>query len=172
MKKGIFAMNKVTLPASMNTEKKLAIISEVYKEAKEMITHLDSLRMRNFNFALIIFAGLFGLGMKLGANLSPLYISCPLTALMFVFLLIDRKLHVYNHGYQGTSYNLLHKMAEIKEEKELTFEKYDYGYAKKAEWTSLQFVIFICLTIGGALSYFVLSLVQQIELVKQGLTTH
>jgi len=152
----LIRLNKVTLPACLDTEKKLAIVSKVYEEAKEMIMHLDILRMRNLNFALIIFAGLFGLGLNIKGDTSRLLISCSITALMFVSLLIDRKLHIYNHGYQGSTYNLLHKMSEIRDKTELIFEKYDYDYAKEAKWKSQQTIIHVCLTIGGVISYFVL----------------
>jgi hypothetical protein len=130
-------MNEIILPTSLEPEEKLRIISDVYRQIEEMIRHLDSLRQRNL-----------------------LFISIPLTILMLIFLLIDRKFHVYNHGFQGSSYKLIHKMSEIRNEGDLVFEKYDYEFAKKAEWTSLQCIIYLGLIAGGIISYFVLPWVQ------------
>lgn len=153
-------MNEIILPTSLEPEEKLRIISDVYRQIEEMVMHLDSLRQRNLNFALIVFAGLFGLGAKVANTINLLFISIPLTILMLIFLLIDRKFHVYNHGFQGSSYKLIHKMSEIRNKGELVFEKYDYDFAKKAEWTSLQCIIYFSLIAGGIISYFVLPWVQ------------
>jgi len=153
-------MNEIILPTSLEPEDKLRIISDVYRQIEEMIRHLDSLRQRNLNFALIVFAGLFGLGVKVANTINLLFISIPLTILMLIFLLIDRKFHVYNHGFQGSSYKLIHKMSEIRKEGDLVFEKYDYEFAKKAEWKSLQCIIYFSLIAGGIISYFVLPWVQ------------
>jgi len=152
--------NKITLPTSLQPEEKLRIISEVYRQIEAMIMHFDSLRQRNLNFALIIFAGLFGLGAKVAGTINLLFISVPLTILMIIFLLIDRKFHEYSHGFQGSSYTLIHKMSEIRNAGDLVFEKYDYDFAKKAEWTSLQCIIYFSLIVGGIIAYFVLPWVQ------------
>ena len=153
-------MNKTILPTSLEPEEKLRIISDVYRKIEDMIMHIDSLRQRNLNLALIIFAGLFGFGAKVVNTINPLFISVTLTILMLIFLLIDRKFHVYSHGFQGASYTLIHKMSEIRNGEDVVFEKYDFNFAKTAEWASLQCIIHFSLIAGGLISYFVLPWVQ------------
>jgi hypothetical protein len=153
-------MNKITLPSDLHPEEKLKIISEVYGKIEAMIMHFDSLRQRNLNVALIMFTGLFGLGVNVGSSINLAFISIPLTILMTIFFLIDRKFHVYSHGYQRSSYKMIHTMSQIRNSENLEFEKYDDEYAKTAEWRNLQSIIYYCLITGSILSYFVLPYVR------------
>lgn len=149
-------LNHITLSSTLGKDEKLKILSQVYNKIEEMIMHFDNLRQRNLNFALVVFAGLFGLSVKIGTNTNQFLIPAVITAIMFIFLRIDRKYHIYSHGFQWTSYFLIHKMGEVDNGRDIKFDKYNYKFSKTAELLSLQSVIYYCLIIGGILAYFLI----------------
>jgi hypothetical protein len=153
---GVENMNKIiTLTALLDDKYKIDILSTVYSKTEEMIMHYDNLRQRNLNIALIIFAGLFGLGIKTEPKNYQVLISIAIILLMLIFFRIDRKFHTRTHGFRGSTFKLLHKIGKIREGEEIKFEKFDDEYAKKAEWKSMHTVIYYFLIIGGIATYFI-----------------
>jgi len=149
-------MNHIVLPKALSKDDKMKILCQVYNVVEQMIMHFDTLRQRNLNLAVVIFAGLCGLAVKLGSDVNQEVIPLAIMGIMLIFFLIDRKYHVYSHGFQGSSYQLIHKMAEVYNGNAIEFDKYDYSYAKTAEWFSLQAIVYYFLIAAAALSYFIL----------------
>ena len=151
---------KITLSPELEHEEKLQILIAVYNKIEEYIMHFDNLRSKNFNFALVIFAALFSIGIYLNTPRQRIIVSTVITVFMIMFLLIERKYHKYSHGFQTPSYQLIHEMANINKKSPITIIKFDEKYASEAEKYSLQAVIYYLLILGGILSYFIFPLIK------------
>lgn len=151
-----YDMYHTVLSKELDKDDKMKILCQVYNVIEQMIMHFDTLRQRNLNIAVVIFAGLFGLAVKLGSDVNQAVIPLAIMSIMLIFFLIDRKYHVYSHGFQGPSYQLIHKMAEVNSENTIEFDKYDCECAKTAEWFSLQAIVYYFLIAAAVLSYFIL----------------
>jgi len=119
--------------------------------------HVDDLRQRDVAVALVVFAGLFGFGLKTSQELNPAWTSMALTLLMLVFCMLDRRLHRSSHGWRRTRFALMGRLADAVNapRQEVSFLRYDAAAEMGAEWWSVQPMIYYALILGGALSYFV-----------------
>ena len=150
-------MSEITLLGSSNIEHRLQILTALYSQAEEKINHIDESRQRNMNYALVIFAGLFGLGIGLNNVVYQLYISTAIFIVMCIFSLWDRRLHKFSHGWQSSSSTFCVKISEVinSPDQDITFLRYQVDGEKKAEWFSFQPMIFYALVLGGLISFFI-----------------
>jgi hypothetical protein len=150
-------MSDITLLGSSNVEHRLQILSALYSHAEEKINHIDDSRQTNMNYALVIFAGLFGLGIGLNNLVYQLYISTTILIVMCIFCLWDRRLHELSHGWRSSSSTFRVKTSEVinNPDQDITFPHYRADDEKKAEWFSFQPMIFYTLVLGGLLSFFI-----------------
>jgi len=154
-------MNEVTLLGSSDIEHRLQFLSTLLIQAEEKINHIDESRQRNLNFALIIFAGLFGLGIGLNNLVYKLSISTAIFILMCIFCLWDRRLHRISHGWQSARSTFCASISEVinTPKKDITFPRYRADGERKAEVFSFQPIIFYALVVGGLISFAVFILV-------------
>lgn len=118
--------------------------------------HIDGLRQRNITIALVIFAGLFGFGLKSTGTINAYFASSALTALMIVFCILDRRLHMFSHGFRDARKFLVGQLAGAinDPDQDVQFLTYRAESEQKAEWFSVQPVIHYSLAVGGVLSFF------------------
>ena len=75
--------------------------------AETKINHIDNLRQSLMTIALLLFAGLFGFGLKTSDTLAAILISTTIALFMVVLCALDRRLHRVSHGWRGTSTDLV-----------------------------------------------------------------
>ena len=154
-----FSEEKYKLPITFNgsddIEYRLQFLSTLLVQSEEKINHIDQSRQTNMNYALLIFAGLFGLGIGLENIIYKLSISTALFIIMLFFCFWDRRLHKVSHGWQYTSSFYCKIISDVINEpkKKISFRRYLKDYEKKAEWFSFQPMIFYTLVIGGLISF-------------------
>jgi hypothetical protein len=109
------------------------------------------------NYALLIFAGLFGVGVGLDNMVYKLAISTAIVLLMCIFCLWDRRLHKISHGWQSSNKTYCEMSAEVinKPTKDISFPRYSTDNEKNAEWFSFQPVVFYALVLGGLLLFLI-----------------
>ena len=134
---------------------RIAFMTKLFEMAAKKTEHLSEMRQRNLNFALIVFAGLFTLTSRLGTDIYAVLASGAGFAVMLVFCLLDRRLHTYNHGWRNTREKFLTKINTMINypERNLTYKQYYEYKEKKAEWNSLQPVIFYLLVLATAIRF-------------------
>ena len=142
------------LLGSSDINHRIEFLTNLYNKAGEIMLHLDKLRQRNMNYALLIFGGLFGLGIKIDGLTSKVTLSSLITIIMIIFTLWDRQIHRYRHGWESTRSTFYRKIGEIINDHaiDLEIEQYRVSGEKKAEWISIQPIIFYFLILGGILS--------------------
>jgi len=150
-------MSEITLRGSGNVEHRLKILSALYSQAEEKINHIDESRQGNMNYALVIFAGLFGLSVGLNNRVYQLYISITIFIVMCIFCLWDRRLHKISHGWRSSSSTFCQTISEVinNPDQDITLPRYRADGEKKAEWFSFQPMIFYALVLGGLISFFI-----------------
>ena len=150
-------MTEITLLGSSDIEHRINILSILFKQAEEKINHIDESRQRNMNYALVIFAGLFGLGIGLDNLAYQLYISTTILVVMLIFCFWDRRLHKISHGWQSTSRAFCSIIASVINcpDQDISFLHYQSDGEKSAEWKSFQPMIFYTLVLGGLISFFI-----------------
>jgi hypothetical protein len=147
----------ITLIGSKNIEHRVKFLSELLSQSEEKINHIDKSRQTNLNYALLIFAGLFGLGVGLNNIVYKLAISTVIALLMCIFCFWDRRLHKVSHGWQSTNKTYCEKSVDVinNPTKDITFPRYRTDSEKNAEWFSFQPIIFYALVLGGLLSFVI-----------------
>ena len=152
----------ITLAGSKNTERRLEFLSTLIKVADDKINRLDQSRQTNLNYALLIFAGLFSLGIGQENMVYKLAIAIAIIVLMCVFCLWDRRLHEISHGWRDSYKTFCDMSVEIINHPStaVSFLRYSPESEKKAEWFSFQPVIFYFLVLGGVASCLIFLFVQ------------
>jgi hypothetical protein len=147
----------ITLAGSKNIEHRLKFLSELLSQSEDKINHIDKSRQTNMNYALLIFAGLFGVGVGLDNMVYKLAISTAIVLLMCIFCLWDRRLHKISHGWQSSNKTYCEMSAEVinKPTKDISFPRYSTDNEKNAEWFSFQPVVFYALVLGGLLLFLI-----------------
>lgn len=150
-------MKEIVLSGSSDQKLRVDILSSLLTKAREKINHIDELRQRNLNYALIIFVGLFGIGMGVKNLEYKLFVSASIFLLMLIFASWDRRLHKINHGWRKTSSTLCQKICEIVNNptQDISFRLYYKNGEKIAEWFGFLPVIFYALVLGSLISYFI-----------------
>jgi len=148
----------VELSLNGSDDRSYTFLLTLLNNAEKKINHLDDLRQKIINYALIVFAGLFGFGMTLSHEYNKSYISISLTVLMVIFCLLDQRFHKMSHGWQETKKILIHKISKTINEptKNITFPRYSVKGERTVELFSLQSIIFYLLIAGGVMSFFIL----------------
>ena len=136
---------------------RVAFVTVLLESADSKINHFDSLRQRNLVISLGIFAGISGFAWNQPRPLEAGLMWGTLTLLMIAFLLLDRRLSIYSHGWQRTRRNLIRVLAEVIEEKgsSVTFHAYDADGERLARWIGLKSILHLLLAIGAPLSFLV-----------------
>lgn len=140
-----------------NVQNRIDFLRNALNNAETKINHIDGMRQKNLNFALILFAGLYGLGLKFSDKISsPFILSTIVVLLMLIFCLIDRRLHRLSHGWRSTGKLRVKSISQTtnKPDTNLNYPSYDRNGMKKAELFSLQPVVFYILIICGIFSFW------------------
>ncbi len=152
-------MGEITLkgrPGGVGNGDRITMLTKLIDGIVAKENHIDSLRQRNIAIALAVFAGLFGFGLRPSGATKAYFASLALTVLMAVFTALDRRLHMFSHGWRRTRWELTGRLSEVINDSALdvSFLTYYAAAEKTAEWHTLQPVIYYCLVLGGALSVF------------------
>ncbi len=139
-----------------NNGDRLSIMRDYHDVCISKVNHIDSLRQRNMSIALVIFAILFGFGLKSPGMLPALFAALALSVLMLTFCLLDRRLHSMSHGWRSTGHGVLTVLGKATNSpnEPVEFSRYIGEAEKNAEWWSLQPVLYYMLVVCGGLSYF------------------
>ena len=142
-----------TLFGSSNLERRTALITELLSNAENKSERLAELRLKNMNYALLTFAGLFtvSLGLLESNKLYSLLASVALFVMMIIFCCWDYRVHKHVHGWRLTRKVFVKLLTELINHptKDATFLRYRKEGEKKAEPFSLQPCIYYLLVTGG-----------------------
>jgi hypothetical protein len=154
--------NEITLLGSSDIEHRINVLTTLLDQAEDKVNHIDESRQRNMNYALVIFAGLVGLGVGLNDLAYQLYTSVTLFVVMSIFCLWDRRLHKISHGWQGSSATFCREIGEVinKPDQDIAFPRYRADAEKRAEWFSFQPMIFYALVFGGVATFLMFLFLQ------------
>lgn len=146
-----------------NVDRRIALLTTLLQQAEQKITHISELRQRNMNYALVLFAAMFTFTMKFSSGLYSALVSVALLSIMAVFCKLDRRLHLFIHGWGKTKTEFMERINQIINDpaKEVKYLRYYKDGEKTAELRSLQPVIFYFL-IGGGFLHLVHSLISLI----------
>lgn len=149
-------MKTIILNKSVSCEKRLETLELLYKKAEAKVTHADTFRQRNMNYALVIFAGFFAANIKMSDAINPYLMSSILTIIMIIFSIWDRRWHRTKHGWDGTSLECYLKIVELinNPNVDITFQTYYKEKEKTAEWFSWQPIVFYFLVLASIGSFF------------------
>jgi hypothetical protein len=156
-------MTEITLKALKdppNFDQRIDILKLLHRKAEEKVNHLDMYRQRNMNYALVIFAGFSAVGIKLQSHLSQGIVSVTLLALMVIFCIWDRRWHGYRHGWDYSSRVFYERLCAITNEpnNDISYKLYYAEGEVKAEWSSLQPIVFYFLITASVASFFIFRL--------------
>lgn len=84
-------MKKITLVKSADIDRRIEIIKVLLNKAEARVRHSDLFRQRNMNYALVVFAGLIALRVKLVSSEAQIVISATLLVLSIIFCVWDRR---------------------------------------------------------------------------------
>lgn len=157
---------------NFNIQRRIDFISLLYKTAVERTNFISNFRQKSFNFALIIFAALFTIGLKdikiklsifslngikdISNNLS-IFSSIALLIITIIFCFIDRRFHKMYHAWLATEIILSGIICEIinNPNKDTSFMRYFKYGEKKATCFAMQPIIYYLLIISSALNLIV-----------------
>jgi len=140
----------------------LTLLFNVADRREEMIADL---RYRNLNYALLIFGGLIAIRLRYQTVSSySLLSSVALLLIMVVFCLLDRRYHLFIHGWRRTAKILAGRLCEMINNpiKDKEVKRYYKEGESGAELLHLQPLIYYLL-IGGAAISLVLELKRSIQ---------
>ena len=157
-------MKEITLYGSSDPGRRIDLLTLLYNKAEAKVTHADTFRQRNMNYALVIFAGLIALGGKVEGTLPQIVVSITLFVLMLIFCVWDRRWHRTKHGWEYSGKLIYQKLSEVINDSagDVTFPLYDKKGEETAEWFSLQPVVFYFLIAASLVSFFVFSSLKQV----------
>jgi len=153
-------MNKISLLKSACIKQRIDTIKILLNKAEMKVTHADTFRQRNMNYALVIFAGLIAMRVKLtdpNDQTLKIAISITLLILSLIFCVWDRRWHKIKHGWDNTAKICYRRIVDLTNnpDQDITFSRYNVKIAKSAEWDSLQPIVFYTLVIGSIASFFI-----------------
>lgn len=151
-------MTEYILHDKAKPKSKREVLVLKYHEAKAKVTHADTFRQRNMNYALIIFAGVYSLGFKYSESNNSIILSILLTTLMIIFCAWDRRWHKHKHGWSACAKNCYDNLVDLTNNESQEIKYLNFISGKKgsdsAEWTSFQPIVFYFLIVGAAASFF------------------
>lgn len=156
---GLEPLAPITLkgkPGGEGNDERVTVLTKLLDIVFAKENHIDSLRQRNITIALAIFAGLFGFGLGSPEGTKACFASLGLSVLMLVFTILDRRLHMFSHGWRRTRWELTSRLSDVINDPSLdvSFLRYYSEAETTAEWHTLQPVIYYFLVLGGILSVF------------------
>ena len=145
-------------PEGKGNEHRVTYLSSAIDNVEATMHHLDGQRQKNLTISLVVFAGLFGFGLRSQWELAPPFVAIALSLLTFVFCVLDRRLHRMNHGWRETRTVFMKRLADVinDPEADVTFFRYYAEAQDNAERWSLAPVIYYLLFLGSLLSWPVL----------------
>ena len=149
------------LPTTHSVDPRIDVLKTLLSNADTKVNHIDSLRQRYITIALVIFAGLFGFGLKLDNMIAAICTTVALTTVAFIFCLLDRNLHRLSHGWRETcmKYTENIESALTDPTKAITVRRYVSEAESDAEPFSLQPVLYYVLIAGSFASIGAFALV-------------
>ena len=153
----------IKLHSTGDLAQRIEMAKLLYQKAEGKITHADMFRQRNMNYAMVIFAGMIALGVRLPNFTAQAIVSSTLLVFMVIFCLWDRRWHRIKHGWQHTAtraFSVMARLVNTPEGEESQAASgtqlilYDASGEEKAELLSPQPVVFYLLIIGAAASFF------------------
>jgi hypothetical protein len=146
-------------PEPERNAQRISVLTLALNLAEAKVNHFDSLRQNQMTIAILIFAGLFGFGLKATDRMSSMATSIALVVLMAIICALDRRLHKLGHGWRSTGKHLLIQIGQAvnNPNSQITFERYRASSEAQAEWFSLQPVLYYLLILGGGISCLVFS---------------
>jgi hypothetical protein len=150
-------MKEIILDKTALFESRMKTLELLYRKAEDKVTHSDTFRQRNMNYALVIFAGFVATNVKMNNILAPYLLSSILTVIMIIFAVWDRKWHRTKHGWDGTSRECYSKIVELTNDpdRDIKFQTYDAIAEGTAEWLSWQPIVFYILILASIGSFFI-----------------
>ena len=141
-----------------NLSEKLTLIRNLYDRAGDRMNHTDRLRQQNTNFGLLVFSGLLAFIMKTDTKLMPNVGCAGVVMLMFIFSLIDHRLHKYLHGYTTAMLSFPKNQEQLLSGAEAQVRQYfRESEAKAIWWKSHKTWLFTALIMASVLLGFVVS---------------
>lgn len=148
----------ITLTPEGNLSEKLTLIRNLYDRTVDRMNHTDKLRQQNTNFGLLVFSGLLAFIMKTDTKLMPTIGCAGVVMLMFIFSLIDHRLHKYMHGYTTAMLSFPENQEQLLSGKEAQVCQYFRKSETKAIWwRSHKTWLFAALMLASVLLGFVVS---------------
>ncbi len=154
--------HNVELKGTANLSKRLEVLTLLFQKSEAKVTHADTYRQRNMNYALVIFAGLIGLGVSLKNYSAQAMVSATLFIFMLIFCFWDRRWHRIKHGWQSTAnmtYRLICDMTN-NPDKDLDYPLYNWKGEGRAEYNSWQPIVFYFLVFGALSSFGLFGIVK------------
>lgn len=148
---------EIKLTKVADLEKRIQILTLLFNKAEAKVTHADTFRQRNMNYALAVFAGLIAIRLKLQGIGAQYILSVTLLILSGIFCIWDRKWHKTKHGWDSTSRNCYEKLVTLvnNPDQDVLFLRYDSAGEHTTEWTSWQPIVFYFLVLGSIASFFI-----------------
>jgi hypothetical protein len=150
-------MTEITLFKTADKSHRIQILTMLYEKAESKVTHADTFRQRNMNYAIVIFAGLIAAEVKLGNEIPHHILSSTLTILMIIFAIWDRRWHKVKHGWDATATTCYSNLAKLTDnpDQDLTYSTYEVSGEATAEWGSWQPIVFYFLILASVSSFWV-----------------
>jgi len=148
-----------------NVRHRIGFLTLLFNVADHREEVIADLRYRNLNYALLIFGGLIAIRLRYQTVSSySLLSSLALLLIVVVFCLLDRRYHLFIHGWRRTAKTLAGCLCEMINNpiKDKEVKRYYKEGESEAELLHLQPLIYYLL-IGGAAINLVLELKWSIQ---------
>lgn len=147
-------MDEITLLGKSDTKCKFEFLHDLFDQSDKSLKHVSHRRQINMNYALVIFLGLLGFGLKDDELIIKLFSSISIIIIMSIFCFWDRRLHKSSHVLLATrdTFGILISQMINNPGQDITFSRYRDDSGKEAEWFSFQPIIYYLLILCGFLS--------------------
>jgi hypothetical protein len=144
-------MLKIPLKSSANNQPRIDFLTVMLNNAEAKMNHIDGLRQRNMSIAAIIFGGMFSFAFQSTVStFRPLSLAA-LTLIMFVFTLLDRRLHRFHHGWRETRGHFVEAIRDVINDpnNDITVQRYYQEGEEEAEWGTLRPILYYLLVVAA-----------------------
>ena len=155
-------MKVIILETKGDLSNRIDFLTKLFDNAEIRILHSDSFRQKNINYALIVFAALFVLGVKTDVYILHIIISSSLFLLMIFFAAWDRRWHRTKHGWEYSRNVFREKLVILINDPKIEIDLLPY-YAigeEKAEFNSMLPILYYILISGSIVSFFLYKFIQ------------
>lgn len=141
----------------VDNQQRIEFLKAMLNNAELKMNHIDGLRQRNMNIAIIIFVGMYGFVLQSSLQIFHPLCFVVLTLAMFVFTLLDRRLHRFQHGWRKTRRHFVEALRDVinSPNNDVNVQRYYEEGEQEAEKFSLQPVLYYLLIITAVVSVFV-----------------